>query len=151
MPHEYTELKDYDYLCFLDSKLQKVNELFVESFVHKFFIEQNYAFLLRKHPFVFGLQHEFNESMRHERYRLQSDKYIKYIQNQLNAGFKEVTEYHCACGFSIRNMKHPRMIELNKTWYNHIQECGIQDQISFFFAKQSFQDCIYPFTEYPFN
>ena len=25
MPHEYTELKDYDFLCFLDSKLAKVN------------------------------------------------------------------------------------------------------------------------------
>jgi hypothetical protein len=26
MSHEYSELKDYDYLCFLDSKLNQVNE-----------------------------------------------------------------------------------------------------------------------------
>jgi hypothetical protein len=151
MPHEYTELKDYDYLCFLDSKLQRVNELFVEDFIRRFFIEQNYAFLLRKHWFVHGLQHEFNESMLHHRYTLEKDKYIKYIQNQLSNGFKENTEQsHCACGFSIRNMKHPRMIELNTTWYNHIQECGIQDQISFFFVKQLFEECIYSFSDYPF-
>jgi hypothetical protein len=26
MPHEYSEIKDYDYLCFLDSKLQQLEE-----------------------------------------------------------------------------------------------------------------------------
>jgi hypothetical protein len=151
MPHEFTELNKYDYLCYLDSKLQKVDESFVEQFIHTFFIEQNYALLLREHWHIFGLQHEFNESMRHERYRLEKDKYIKYIQNQLNNGLSDHTPHHCACGFMIRNMRHPKIVELNTTWYNHIQECGIQDQISFFFVKQLFPDCIYSFTEYPFT
>ena len=52
MSHEYSELKNYDYLCFLDSKLGNVNEQFVENFIHKYFIEQNYALLLRKHWFI---------------------------------------------------------------------------------------------------
>ena len=26
MPHKYKEIKDYDYLCFLDSKLFELNE-----------------------------------------------------------------------------------------------------------------------------
>ena len=38
MSHEYSELKDYDYVCFLDSKLGHVNEQFVENFIHKYFI-----------------------------------------------------------------------------------------------------------------
>ena len=42
------------------------------------------------------------------------------------------------------------MIELNNTWYKHIQECGIQCQISFFFVKQLFPDIIVSFTENPF-
>jgi hypothetical protein len=50
----------------------------------------------------------------------------------------------------IRNMKHEKIQKINNTWYNHIQECGIQDQISFFFVKQLFEGCIYPFTEIPF-
>ena len=37
MPHEYPELKDYDYLCFLDSKLCKVSETFVENYIQKYF------------------------------------------------------------------------------------------------------------------
>ena len=151
MPHEYNELKDYNYLCFLDSKLQKVSEFFVEQFIAKYFIEQNYALLLRKHWFINNkIWDEYNCSMGQERYRLEQKKYETYIGNQLKNGLSDITEQHCACGFLIRNMKHNKTIEINKTWYQHIQECGIQDQISFFFVKQLFKDYIHPFTEIPF-
>jgi hypothetical protein len=151
MPHEYIELKDYDYLCFLDSKLQHVDEMFVEDFINKYFIEKNYALLLREHWFIRNnVWHEYNESMLQHRYILESEKYINYIQNQIKNGLSEITEHHCACGFLIRNMKHENIVEINKTWYQHIQECGIQDQISFFFVKQLFNESILPFTEIPF-
>ena len=151
MPHEYSELKEYDYLCFLDSKLEKVNEKFVEDFIYKYFIKDNYALLLRKHWFINNnIWNEYNECILQDRYRIESEKYINYITNQLKAGLSEITQNHCACGFLIRNMKHEKMIEINTTWYKHIQECGIQDQISFFFVKQLFNDYIYPFTEIPF-
>ena len=151
MSHEYSELKDYDYLCFLDSKLCKVNEQFVENFIHKYFIKDNYALLLRKHWFINdNVWNEYNESMYQERYQLESEKYKNYITNQVNAGLSVLTNQHCACGFLIKNMKHEKMIEINTTWFKHIQECGIQDQISFFFVKQLFHDFIYPFTEIPF-
>ena len=87
---------------------------------------------------------EYNESMKQHRYILQNEKYKKYINKQINNGLSEITEYHYACGFLIRNMKHEKIIEINKTWYEHIQECGIQDQISFFFVKQLFNGHIYP-------
>ena len=38
------------------------------------------------------------------------------------------------------NMKHNKINTINTTWYQHIKECGIQDQISFFFVKQLFND-----------
>lgn len=151
MPHEINELKNYDFLCFLDSKLNKVSEIFVENIITKYFIEQNYALLLRKHWFVFNsVWDEFNASMGQERYRLQKSRYTQYIDNQLNNGLSDHVDNHCACGFLIRNMKHNKINEINNTWYNHIQECGIQDQISFFFVKQLFHDIILPFTENPF-
>ena len=151
MPHEYTDLKEYDYLCFLDSKLEKVNEEFVENFITRYFIEKNFALLLRKHWWINdNVWNEYNASMDQHRYILESEKYKKYISNQVKNGLSEITENHCACGFLIRNMKHEKIIEINNTWYQHIQECGIQDQISFFFVKQIFNDCIYPFTEIPF-
>jgi hypothetical protein len=151
MPNEYTELKDYDYLCYLDSKLDCVSEKFVEEFIVKYFIDKNYALLLREHWFIHNkVWDEYNASMNQYRYKLESDKYKKYISNQVNSGLSDTTEHHCACGFLIRNMKHNKMVELNRTWYEHILECGIQDQISFFFVKQLFDDCILSFNEIPF-
>lgn len=151
MSHEYAELKNYDYLCFLDSKLHKVDENFVEKFINKYFIEQNYALLLRKHWFINdNVWNEYNASMHQHRYRLESEKYKKYITTRVNEGLSVLTNQHCACGFLIKNMKHEKMIEINTVWFKHIQECGIQDQISFFFVKQLFDEFIYPFTEIPF-
>jgi len=151
MPQEYNELKEYDYLCYLDSKLDNINEHFVEYFINKYFILQNYALLLRQHWFINNyVIDEYTESMKQYRYRLQDTKIKNYISNQAKRGLSLVTPNHCACCFLIRNMKHEKMIELNTEWFNHVQECGIQDQISFFFVKQLFNDYIYPFTELPF-
>jgi len=83
-------------------------------------------------------------------YVMEKEKYKKYIQKQLDAGLSEYTDQHCQCGLLIRNMKHSKIIDINNMWYQHIQECGIQDQISFFFVKQLFNEYILPFTENPF-
>jgi hypothetical protein len=150
-PHEYSCLKDYDYLCYLDSKLEKVNENFIEKYIDYFFIKNNFAMLLRKHWFVKpNVWHEYNESMYQKRYRDQSERYVKYINKQIELGLLEETPFHCCTGLLIRNMKHTKMIDINNTWYKHIQECGIQCQISFFFVKQLFKGYIYPFTGIPF-
>jgi len=152
MPHEYAELNRCDYLCFLDTKVDKVSESFVENFIKKYFIEQKYALLLRKHWFIQNsVWNEYKESMIYEKYKMESEKYKKYITNQLENGLCERVEHHCACGFLIRNMKHPKTVEINSTWYTHIQECGIQDQLSFFFVKQLFNDYIRPFSEIPYE
>jgi hypothetical protein len=152
MPQEYKELKCYTYLCYLDSKLEKINGTFIEKYIIQYFIKQNYALLLREHGFIReNVWNEFNESMKQERYLLQNENYKKYIEKQISNGLNEKTDSHCACGLLIRNMKHEKINEINETWYKHIQECGIQDQISFFFIKQLFSEYIYPFKENPFH
>jgi hypothetical protein len=151
-PHKYIELQNFSYLCFLDTKLENVSEKFVEDFITKYFIEQNYALLLREHPFGYkDVWSEFYQSMEQKRYQLERDKYTNYINKQINNGLSKITEHHCACGFLIRNMKHEKINEINNKWYEDIQECGIQDQISFFFVKQLFMEYIHPFTEVPFT
>ena len=155
MPHEYAILREYAYLCYLDSKVEKVNERFVESFITKYFIDQNYALLLREHQFVSPcVWNEYVESIIHQaRYRMESQRYLDYIRGQLTtSGMSQITKQHAQCGFLIRNMRHPKTNEISTTWYRHIQECGIQDQISFFFVKQLFADdeCILMFPEYPY-
>lgn len=151
-PHEYKELKEYDYLCFLDSKLPKVNETLLEEFVDKYFIKQNYALLLREHYFLKpNVWNEYNNCLIHYRYQLQKNQMLNYINKQIANGLREEIPQHSACGFLIRNMKHPKIDHINNCWYEHIQECGIEDQISFFFVKQLFYENIYSFTENPYN
>jgi len=152
MSHEYSELKDYDYLCFLDNKAACVNEEFVENFIHKYFIENNYALLIKKHMFINdNVWNEYNESMFQKRYQLESEKYRNYIAKQVSVGLSVYTKQHCQTGFMIKNMKHKKMIEINTIWFKHIQECGIQCQISFHFVKQLFDEFIYPFTDSPYH
>ena len=148
IPHEYEELKNYSYLCYFDSKVNKINDNFIEKSINKFFIKQNYALLTRQHWYINNnIWDEYNECLQQERYSLESDKYFKYINDQLNSGLKEITENHSATGLLIRNMKHEKIIELNNTWYKHIQQCGIECQISFFFVKQLFDRYIHTFNE----
>jgi len=151
MPQEYIELKDYDYLCYFDNKLPKINETFVENSINKYFVQQNYAIILRQHEFLGpDVWQEFYESMKQQRYVLEQDKYKTYIETQISLGLRAKIKTHSQGGFIIRNMKHENTPNINNTWYKHIQMCGIQDQISFFFVKQLFIDSIHDFTEYPF-
>ena len=152
MPHECPMLQAYDYLCYLDTKVQHVSEEFVERYIQRYFVEQNYALLLRKHWFIQGsVWKEYEESMRFDqRYKAESERYRQYIHAQIAKGLQETVEDHCACGFLIRNMKHPATAAIGRTWFEHIQECGIQDQLSFYFVKQLFPGCIHAFAEIPF-
>lgn len=152
LPHLYSELAAYDYLCFIDSKSGKVNETFVEEIIKKNFVEKNFAMLLRQHWFIKdSVWSELNESMKQDRYLKERHKYLDYMVSQIvDEGLCDTTNIHCACGFIIRNMRLAVTREINEMWFQHIGVCGIQDQISFFFVKQHFVGYIDAFCESPF-
>jgi hypothetical protein len=150
-PEDFEVLKKYDYLCYLDSKLEKLSESFIENSINTYFVEKKYALLIRHHVFLKdSVWNEFNESMKQERYAKEKDRYLSYINEQIRNGFSETTEKHAQTGLLIRNMNHPKIRDIDQMWYSHIQQCGIQCQISFFFVKQKFVDDIHIFTEIPF-
>lgn len=151
VPEDFEILTKYDYLCFLDSKLEKLSESFIENRIEKYFVTQNYALLLRNHINIKGsVWNEFNESMTQDRYAKQKNNIVFYIHQQFSGGLKDTTDNHAQCGLLIRNMKHPKIHDLDATWYSHIRKCGIQDQISFYFVKQLFAQDIHMFKEIPF-
>ena len=164
MPHLFPDLAQYDYTCYLDSKLGFVSEAFVLQMIVLYMCDPDSdsgdgkALLLREHSCTLGWTpkkkysawYEYELSQRQERYKREGERYERYIQSQLDKGMKKVTKTHCATGFLIRNMRHPRIQKLDKVWYKHIQKCGIECQIAFFFAKQAFENDIYVMTEYPF-
>lgn len=148
-----TLLQKYDYTCFLDSKLDKISDNRIEYLIDTYMVNTDKALLLREHVLITdaNIWNEYNDSLKQERYIKQKDKILKYIYDKLENGFKETISSHSQCGLLIRNMKHPMISEINKSWYLNIQECGIQDQISFFFVKQVYDKYIYDFKEYPFR
>jgi hypothetical protein len=144
-PEHYAEINKYHYTCYLDSKLGKVSDAAVESLITEYCINSNKAMLLRRHwivgPDVFE---ELQESMLQRRYVAHESQYRAYINRQIAAGLSSVTKDHYACGFIIRDMHNLVTRDINQDWYAHILECGIQDQISFFFVKQKYLDHLVP-------
>lgn len=153
LPELYTPLQQYNYLIFFDNKLPKINDITIQDAIVENFIQQNYAMILRVHCFLphGSVYDEFNESMKQLRYQAQKKMYEFYIESQLKFGLQSSTPSHYMCGFIIRNMTHPKIRDINLTWYDHILQCGIQDQISFYFVKQLFEDCITHFNQDPFH
>jgi hypothetical protein len=94
MPQKYTELKKYDYLCYLDSKIS-VDETIVEKQIEDYFINQNYALVLKRHGWIKdNVWNEYNEAILQFRYQLESEKYINYIINQIRNGLSDKTNEH---------------------------------------------------------
>ena len=158
LPHEYKELRDFDYTVMFDSKAGLINEGFVEGAIQTLFVNNTFAMTMREHWFYQNrkkdeyesIWNEYEVAMQCDRYKIQKDQYKSYIDEQLSRGFSHKTKDHCACGFIIRNMKHPKIKVIDYTWYSHVLQCGIEDQISFFFAKQPFMDYIYSFRDNPY-
>jgi hypothetical protein len=159
LPHEYKELQPYDYLVYMDSKLKKVNEGFIEGAIKCLFKENNFAVAMREHWMCQDRPKGQKETVwkefllavnSQERYRLQQTQYSEYITKQCATGLSHLSDCHCVTGFIIRNMKHPKMKQIDYLWYAHILECGIECQISFFFIKQLFKSVVYSFRDNPF-
>jgi len=151
LPESFVVLNNYAYTCFMDSKIDKLSESFIETYIDKYFIQNNYALLVREHHFMKDtIWNDFNESMKQQRYYDKKENYFYYITEQLKKGFYAETNDYCQCNVLIRNMNHPKIKEINSNWYSEIKKCGIQDQISFFFVKQMFNEHIKPFSESPF-
>ena len=129
------DLSNYDFTCFRDTKIHAISLSKILNIIN----DDSYAMALIEHWFVKPeVMAEYHESMLQPRYKSQEDQILSYIHKMESEGLSLKTSYHLACGFIIRNMKHKDVKKIGETWQEHINECGIQDQISMFFVKQLF-------------
>ena len=135
-------LKKYNYTVYFDSKLE-INVNNILSKISTFPINKSY--ILKTHPYlpnnVWG---ELTEALLQSRYKDIKDKIIHYMEDMLSMGFQAEFNHLYATGVIIRNMKHPKTNQIDDAWYTHIQKCGIECQISFFFVNQLFHPFIVP-------
>tara|TARA_Y100000389_G_scaffold156862_1_gene157833 strand:- start:333 stop:1694 length:1362 start_codon:yes stop_codon:yes gene_type:complete len=147
-PQKFANHKKYDFIIWFDNKFDpKINE--VIPVLNNW--DQNKCVAMHRHPFLSdkngngGADKELKESLKAERYRLQRELYEKYINEEVDKGFSINGEKHYTCCFIIYNNKHPNTLKIQNTWMNHINRCGIQDQISMYFVAQRFKKEIYEF------
>lgn len=143
-PYLFIQLKGYEYLCWFDTKL-KVYENKIDGLVD-ILSKGDKCIVLTKHPYSSKFNtvwDEFNLAMESDKYRAQYQQYIDYIKKQIGSGFSEEINIHFCGGWNLRKMCK-RVEEFGDMWYSHIQECGIEDQISLQFVQQKFIDYIIP-------
>jgi len=140
LPNLFKELMEYDYLLYYDDKVV-LNLLEVESIIQS--LELNGApIAMRAHPTIPNpnVLFDFAESMYQWRYRCDWKNMVKYITEEIEAGYKLYTNEYFTTSVILRNMRHKNTIPLNQLWYEHTIRCSAVCQVSFHFAKQRFED-----------
>ncbi len=150
-PHHFAELKPFAFTCYYDSK-RKVKDTDVVGMCEYLQAEaaKGAAFMIGHHPYCAAkVWDEFNLAMGQQRYREEEAKMRAYIAKQVAAGLKEEKEVHHQTGFIVRR-SCPEVEKLNETWWAHIQECGIECQVSFFFIHQLFRPQVVSIPSYAY-
>ena len=146
-PHHFDILNKYDYNCYFDSKIY-VDEYKVNDMINNILKISDYLYIIPIHPFIKNsVWDEYNECLLQERYAIEKDKYFNYINKQLNSGLLSTDDVHYTTHFIIIK-NTPKTNEINELWFEHIKECGIECQISFFFIQQIYKKYIYRINTY---
>jgi len=146
MPQVFTELQSYRWLFYKDDKISidytKLNDHIVAVSEH------NSAIGLRIHRDLVNklfantnILYEFCEAMLQPRYYQQRDRIIKYITDQVELG-KQLNSQLYWTSFILRDQTHPQINHFNCEWFDGVQQCGAECQISFDFIAQKFSDSI---------
>jgi len=136
LPHLIPQLNDYDFTLYRDDKINvSLDEL--DNFIIEF-VKNNSSLAVRPHPFLSGnILFEFGEAMLQSRYKSEWTKTVKYITEKVKNGQSLECQMYHTC-LILRNMKHSDTKLINEDWYQQIQLCGIECQISFDFIAQNF-------------
>jgi hypothetical protein len=137
LPHLIPQLSEYDFLFYVDDKYT-INEELIIPLVQTLY-DNNSPIAMKKHPFLnSNILSEYTESLKQPRYFAQRQLMMSYIAAQVKNGLVLDSETHFATGCILRDMRHPDIKKLNETWHQHIRQCGIECQVSFFFITQLF-------------
>jgi len=136
IPHTFTSLADYDYLLWKDDKIS-INTSRIYDYI-MLMNENNSAMAVRPHPFLCGnILFEFAEAMQQDRYSRQRHKYIAYLTDEFQRGARLSCPLYW-CSAILRDMRHPEIAVINDLWWEHMNRCGIEDQLSFDIIAQKF-------------
>ncbi len=142
-PHRFVELLNYDITIYCDSKVIINNINKIKSII-SVLEKSNYSMIMAKHPLPFtNVWDEYKLCLGTEKYNIQKELYKNYLNKYLKIeGITDTINEHFAGGFIIRK-NNDICKEIGETWLSHIEECGIEDQISFSIVQQLYKGKIF--------
>jgi hypothetical protein len=139
-PQEYLPektRKDFDFVLWFDNKFDLHQENVYESIYNNW--NPLHAMMLhRRVSSCCGADLEFNLAMKQERYFLQREMLITYMNEEVALGYPVHGERDFQTGFIIYNMNHKDTFIIQNDWESHIKRAGINCQISFYFVSQRY-------------
>lgn len=141
-PERFPELANYDYLCWLDSKMHFTSWAAFEEMWEALRSSETLLVAATQHPTPYtSVWGEYEAAIKYEKYAREKDAYRRYIEDQLAKGMDVSKPQRICCGFRLMKMV-PRRKELGETWLQHIHMCGIEDQITWQFVHQLYEEAI---------
>jgi hypothetical protein len=140
-PHRRAELRRYAFTVYIDSK-RTVSVSGVGTAIDKL-VKNKHALLVKQHPSAdVAVHQEFAHAMTLPRYASQRHKIVAYVGAMFELPGMSNALVNVWTTLVVRDMRHPRCEEIGETWMRHIERCGIECQISFFFVRQLFADSV---------
>ncbi|MDE2423260.1 MAG: hypothetical protein KGN31_03495 [Betaproteobacteria bacterium] len=139
LPHFFSFLKDYDYLLYVDDKIN------FDLSKTLFTLAKNidFTFLVRSHPSLKNnILNELGEAMLQKRYFVQLNQITNYIDEKIREGYLLTPKNLFWTSAILRNNRDDRVFIINEDWYQNILICGINCQISFDFIAQKYKSII---------
>ncbi len=136
IPHRFQQLNEFEFTFYKDDKIDVDLEKIISHI--PILQENNSPLAIRPHLFLAGNNlFEFGEAMLQARYKAQWAQTVRYITEQIANGYNLECQMYWTSAI-LRNMRHPDIQLFNETWFENIQRCGIECQISFNFVAQKF-------------
>lgn len=136
-PHRSEILDQYEYLCYFDSKTQ-VDGPKALKIINQL-AQSPQSIVLSKHPLDFhDVWDEYQLCLQYPKYACEQEQYKRYLDLCLNAGFRRQLDTHYTTQMIIRK-NNPIGREIGEVWYDHVQNCGIECQISFSIIQQIYK------------
>ena len=143
-PHHFNELKGYTYSCYFDSKRYAKEEEIISMLDS---MTGDVVMLINRHPGIKGARQELEVALWQPRYAQNKNKYEGLINEKLNEGYSNVSEYHYETNVILR--KCGDITErIGEDWFADIKRTGAECQISFAFIQQKYKDNVRPLPVY---
>ena len=146
MPHKEPILNSYDYTVYLDTKINFGEHhwgiTITEEYIRDVLYETDKMRLFHHTEPRASVVDELNDALYQQRYANEEDRIRAYMAQKKTEGYREDCEEFLITGYIFRKMRDRDVEKIGEEWYEEIQKCGLECQISFHYIFQKYKEFI---------